>query len=534
MDSLKYTTKFSIIILAFIIGIYSLNAQDGLDNPITKAMMKVYQQQLDEDPQDYETYFKRANEYYNHNQYAKALTDINNALKYTPAKEVDMRFQSLCLRASIYEVTDNYEKALIDLNEAAIIEPNSYTVIYRKANAEYMLKKYDEAKLDYQRMLRLNNRSIEALIGLSRIAVNEKNLGLANEYADNAVELSPSNATVYLRRASVRKLMGNNTGSVDDLILALSTGKETSKALHELVEMGNTDYNAVMTGLSNAIRQAPKVGMYYYIRGIIAKAHHNYVAALVDFKKIINENLYNYHGIYRELADCKYALGKYDDAILDINYAINATKENSEYYVIKAKILRALGKSSEGFDCCNNALDKNPNYTEAITIKGLCLCDLEDYEQAVIMFGEAALNEANNPLNYILRANVLKNYFNQSEANPIYERVTELDYEPNDIKSLKGFALNALNENTLAISWIENILTTNNDNDGLINYYATCLYSQLGDIDKALECMKNALQKGYANYYNWTLNSDANINVAPLRENKRFHELLTQYSLIFK
>lgn len=535
MNTLKYFSKIQILIFTLFIGVYQLNAQEGLDNPITKAMMKVYQQQLDEDPQDYETYFKRANEYYNHSQYAKALTDVNNALKYAPTNEPDIKYQSLCLRASIYEVTNNYEKALIDLNEAAIIEPDSYTVIYRKANAEYMLKKYEEAKLDYQRMLRLNNRSIEALIGLSRIAVNEKNLGLANEYADNAVAFAPAEATVYLRRASVRKLMGNNTGSVDDLILALSTGKETSKALHELVEMGNTDYNAVMTGLSNAIRQAPKVGMYYYIRGIIAKAHFNYVAALADFKKIVNENLYNYHGIYRELAECKYALGKYDDAIYDINYAINATKENTEYYVIKAKILRAIGKSSEGLDCCNNALDKNPNYTEAITIKGLCLCDLEDYEQAIIMFGEATLNEANNPYNYILRANVLNNQLNQSEnAKSIYERVIDLDYNPNDIKSLKGFADIALSENAQAIDWIENILTTNNDNDGLINYYATCLYSQLGDIDKALECMKNALQKGYANYYNWTLNSDANINVAPLRENKRFHELLTQYSLIFK
>ncbi len=534
MNILIYYKKIVIIGILFM-SICQLNAQEGLENPITKAMMKVYQQQLDEDPQDYETYFKRANEYYNHNQYAKALTDINNALKYVPINDTDIKYQSLCLRASIYEVTDNYEKALNDLNEALLIEPNSYHVIYRKANAEYLLKKYDDAKIDYQRMFRINNRSIEALIGLSRIAVNEKNLGLANEYADNAVAIAPTEATVYLRRASVRELMGNNTGAVDDLILALSTGKETAKALHEMVNMGNTDYNAVMTGLSNAIRQAPKVGMYYYIRGIIAKAHHNYVAAMADFKKIINENLYNYHGIYRELAECKYALGKYDDAIYDINYAINATKENSEYYAIKAKILRAVGQPSEGVECCNTALNKNPNLTDAITTKGLCLTDVGNYDQAVILFGEATLNEANNPFNYILRANVLSKDLNQLEnANSIYERVAEMDFELNDIKSLKGFALLAIGEETQAINWIENILSTNNDNDGVINYYAACLYSQIGNIDKALECARFSLQKGYANYHNWVLNSDANINVAPLRNNNQFQELLAKYSLIFK
>lgn len=526
---------YTILFCTLFIGISESNAQDGFDNPITKAMMKVYQQQLDEDPQDYETYFKRANEYYNHNQYAKALTDINNALKYMPSTEIDLKYQSLSLRASIYEVTNNYEKALIDLNEAYIIEPNSYEVIYRKANAEYLLNRFDEAKTDYQRMLRLNNRSVEALIGLSRIAVTEKNLGLANEYADNAVSLAPTDANVYLRRASVRKLMGNNTGAVDDLIIALSTGKETSKALYELVDMGNNDYNAVMTGLSNAIRHAPRVGMYYYIRGIIAKAHYNYVAALADFKKIINENLYNYHGIYKELADCQYALGNYNEAIYNINYAINATKENSEYYTLKAKILRALNRFAEGVDCCNSALTKNPNLTEAISVKGLCLTDLGEYDQAVILFGEATLNEANNPYNYMLRANVIEKYLKQQEnANTIYERIVDIDNEQNDVKSLKGFALLALKRNNQAKIWIENILSTSTDNDGIINYYAACLYSQLGDFDKALECMKVSLQKGYANYHDWTLNYDANINIAPLRENKRFQELIMQYSLIFK
>ena len=50
---------FSIILVNLAISGYP---QDGLNNPITKAMMKVYQQLLDEDPQDYETYYKRANE----------------------------------------------------------------------------------------------------------------------------------------------------------------------------------------------------------------------------------------------------------------------------------------------------------------------------------------------------------------------------------------------------------------------------------------------------------------------------------------
>ncbi len=528
---MKQLIFFLAIILCFSCSI----AQDGLNNPITKAMMNVYEKQLKEDPQDYETYFKRANEYYNHNQYAKALSDINNTLKYIPSNESDLKFQSLCLRASIYEVTTNYDKALVDLREAYKLDPDSYIVLYRKANVEFLQHLYDEAKIDYQRMLRLNNRSVEALIGLSRIAVIEKNLGIANEYADNAVALAPSEAKVYLRRASVRKMMGNNTGAVDDLILALSTGNETSKALHDLVDMGNTDYSAVMTGLSNAIQQAPKVGMFYYIRGVIANYHYNYGVALADFKKIIQENLYNYHGIYKEIAECQYALGMYDEAIYNINYAINATTDNYEYYTLKAKILRALGRSSEGLECCNIALEKNPNFTEAITQKGLCLCDSSNFTQAVSLFSEASLNNADDPYNYILRANILENQLNfLDEANATYQRVVEMSSDSSNVKSLVGFALLSLNKIEEAKVWIENIRKTSLDNDGLINYYSTCLYAQCGDFDKAFECMKISLQKGYANYHQWTNNFDANINVSPIRNDIRFNELLSKYALIFK
>ena len=70
------------VFLAIFFAFFTLftYAQEGLNNPITKAMMKVYEKQLEEDPHDYETYYKRAIEYYNHNHYAKALDDINNAL----------------------------------------------------------------------------------------------------------------------------------------------------------------------------------------------------------------------------------------------------------------------------------------------------------------------------------------------------------------------------------------------------------------------------------------------------------------------
>ena len=116
--------------IALLISCISLTAfsQKGLDAPMTKAVMNVYKQLLSEDPTDYETYYRRACEYYKHNQYALALDDINNALKYVPENESVMRIDFLTLRANIYQQQDNLEEALKDLNNAYAINPESYLV----------------------------------------------------------------------------------------------------------------------------------------------------------------------------------------------------------------------------------------------------------------------------------------------------------------------------------------------------------------------------------------------------------------------
>jgi len=99
------------------------NAQKGIDNPITRAVIEVYDKQLKEDPTDYETWLHRANEYYSHSEYMRALSDVDNALKYVPATETSTREQAYLLRANIYQQTGRYEDALTDLNSVLAITP---------------------------------------------------------------------------------------------------------------------------------------------------------------------------------------------------------------------------------------------------------------------------------------------------------------------------------------------------------------------------------------------------------------------------
>ena len=100
-------------------------------------------------------------------------------------------------------------------------------------------------------------------------------------------------------------------------------------------------------------------------------------------------------------------------------------------------------------------------------------------------------------------------------------------------RSLKGFALLFLGDKEAGDRWMNNILRTVVDFDGLIHYYAACYYCQSGDLDKAMECAQKALTLGYANYHNWTENNDGRITVAPLRDDLKFLNMLHRHDSIF-
>ena len=296
-------------------------AQSGLNDPMTKAMMDVYNQELQSSPDNYEIYFRRANEYYKFNQYLRALSDIDNAILHAPKSDADMLFQCHLLRGEIYQMLEKPAEALSDFTKALSFDPTSFMALYQKANCEYELGKYAEAKADYNRLRANNGRSAEALTGLARVAIKENNLGLASEYMDDAVAMMPADSDIYVRRSGIRRQLGNNTGAVDDLLMAISTDNNP-KAFQQLIDMASADYPAVITALSNAIHQAPDQGMFPYMRAVIAQAHQHYPQAIADYNKIIDANLYNYAGIYNSLAECYLALCDVPQALDNVNRAI--------------------------------------------------------------------------------------------------------------------------------------------------------------------------------------------------------------------
>lgn len=525
--------KFVLLVISAGLAL-SASAQKGINNPMTRAVLDVYERTLKENPTDYETWLNRANEYYRHSEYMRALNDVNNALRYIPTKDTDNRIAATMLRANIYIQTDRPADAIIDLNTVLALDPTDYVAIYQRANCNYTLGNYADAKTDYLRLQRINTRSPEALVGLARIAVKESNLGMANEYLEQAVAYDPNNADLYVRRATVRRDMGNHQGAVEDLILALATDSRNTRAVNMLVEYGKINYPAVIAGLTDVMRQAPNVGMYPYLRAMISQYRGHYKAALNDYQTILDRNLYDYQGIYSSMAECLYAMGRFDEALVKVDKALEMDRNAGDAALLRSRIMRALGRYDEAKAQAAQAMAIMHNSHAAINQMGLAYVSLQDYEQAASLFAESTLSAEDNSdsqMSYLLRAWMLDQYLNQPvAAKGFYEKVVAIADEITDdpLTQMYGaFGRLYAGDATAAAAAADTTLAANTDN-AHIQYLGACFYAQVDDYDKAIECAKRALDAGYANYYDWEYNNDARINVAPLRDDLRFLNLLSR------
>lgn len=531
---MRFNPKVILLAAAAAIG---CAAQAAVTNPMTQAVIRTYDRMISANPADYATLFRRANEYYRHSDYSKALDDANACLRYAPLDNSDgIRFQALMLRAGIYSQTNRPAQAYSDLTSALALEPQAMQALYQRALSLLELGRYTEARDDFRRIQAREPRNVDALIGLARVAAAQGDFAYAASLLEQSAAFSANDPESYVQRAEVRRRMADHRGAIDDLLTALALGKNNRRATRALVDYADTNYEATIDGLTRAIQAVPRNGLYRYLRATIAQSHYNYVAALADLNTILEQQLYSYHGLQASVARCELALGRYEEALDHVGQAIKESAGSvAEYYVLRSQILRALGQHDQAIAAANNAVVINREYVPGLVEMALNYVDKKDYEQAATLLGEASMIDASNPEVYILRAWIHETYLNQPvAAAQFYAKAAEVEgFADDDVASLRGFALARIGRGSEGDSWMERILAGRADHDGRINYLASCYWMMRGNDDKALACVEAALKAGYSDNHAWMHNADGPVNAGALRDDLRFLRLMQQYNSIF-
>lgn len=527
----------------FALCVISMSAQTTDDDErvrqrIQTAVMNVYDNALAENPDDYNTRFARANQLFLNGDYAKAIADADIVVEQVPKKENELKFDTYLLKARAQAALEQYEDEVETLQAAAAINPRSLALIDLMGKACYNLGDMDAAEKNFKTILRESPMNYDAHYWLARVELARNNFGKAYEYSDKAVNLFTANPQVYLNRSDILLRSQQYEQAAQDLISAMSVGNDEGAAMRRLINMSDEHYDEVMNVLATSIDKAPQVGMFHYLRAVIAMRQNHYGQALRNLDFIVENNLYDYHSIYFYRAQCQMALTNYAEALTNVNKAI-ALNENpdAKYYVLKAQCEQNLKTPEAATMTLDQAAKLIPN-NESILLEQARLLSSHRADKEAIAKLTALL--AINPKN--AEALLLKGWIekyrqnNAATANKSFERVLACG---DDMASLRGFALHELGRDDEARAWANKIIQDNRIIGGDSYFLASALLSDIGDYEagdktKSMEYLRSALANGYGNLYEIKVNETPYVNLKLVRRYPDFQTVLDQNSLNFE
>lgn len=530
--------KFLVLVALVLVSgtVFQVAAQS--EDKITQAVMKVYDDYIAKNPNDYSTLFMRANQHYFNGSFDAALSDVNRTIELAPAKESELLFDAYMLRSKLYEISRNYDAALNDVEKAAAIDPTttSLACVDMKGKLAYAKGDYATAETQFKTILQRVPRNYDAMYCLGRIEADKGNAEEAMNWVNQAVGMFTAEPQVYLNRGHVQEMLGKYRDACDTYLIAMSATNDNGDAINHIVDLADSHYDDVIASLRSATNDNPRVGIFYRLCSAIALKYNHYGQALRDLKAITDNNLMDYSTIYNDEALCLYQLGDYDQAYTYANKALASDPINPEGYVLRSLIERRQGKGnnfSTAISSLDRALALDPNYAPALMEKARMLIDQKKYKEALPLLDKAVETNPDNAELLMLRGWLNKNHIkNATAATADFQKVLTL---PDDyVTSLRGFALHELGRDSEASAWAEEKIREASPTGGETYYYAAALQAAMGNKAQGLKYLEACLANGYGGLYDIKVNEAPYVNLAPLRSEPTFNALINQSQLNFQ
>ena len=522
--------KIHRIFLLLIVAVAGLtasaqNSDAVVRDKMTAAVMKVYDDHLAQNPNDYNVLFARAHQHYYDGDYTAALADVNQALMITPKTDKELRFDEYILRARISDARMDFTGELADLRLAQELEPKSLACTDLIGKANLKIGNLNAAEKAFKTILRAESMNYDAMYGLALVEQARGNAKAAENYVTKAVDLFRVLPQVYVNRADIYARQGNVLAAVQDLLNGMAVG-DGGNSVQKLFDLSDTNYDAVMASLADlADRNGTESGEYRYLRANIAMDHCQYAQALDDLRLIKGRRLYDTPNVDYHIARCYLEQARYDEALVQVDQALSRDPRQPEYYLVKSQAEFYAGDGGR-FDEAMAALDRCsesfPQYVPMLLAKAALLSNKGNDKDALGYLNAAVANDPNDVQALLSRALVLKRLENDKLA---VRDLNTIGLMSDDMYDLKGFAMSLLGRDNEAFRWLNQIASQ--PQPGGENYYYAALFMALrGDNFRARDYLQKAVDNGFGSVLRLRDDVLSPLNLKSLRSEPEFGLLM--------
>lgn len=457
-------------------------------------------------------------------EYGRALTAINQALKYLPKKDKEYMSFAYGMRAKVALNLGDTISALKDYGSAIKFTPDDEDLYEKRAQVYYELQKYDLADEDYRKIITLNQGSVMGYMGIGRNAYAQKRFEDAIAQFDYVIKLASDYASGYSFRAESYIGLKRYNDAIDDIIKALELDYD-SKAFYLMQQVADSSFTEIATKIKVQCVKNPSNGYWPYCLGIINEHGKYYKKAIEQYKSSLQKDGSPITA-YR-IACCYKYIGDYSSAIEYIDFAIETDSIDYDYVLEKADLLYELGKTSDAISQLSKYINRYPDFYYGYYRRGFYRDNTYDVDGAIEDYSMSIVLEPRYAYAYLGRADMYRAKGEKELSIADYKKVIELDTIPGN-SSCAQYAYMELGNNERAIDFMNRIIEADSLNAG--NYYdAACIYSRMGDYKKAIENLKISFEKGYRRFSHIEIDDD----LTSLRNINEFKELVKCYKELY-
>lgn len=452
--------------------------------------------------------------------YNDAMTSINLAIKKLPKKDKEYTGRAYASRAHLYAIAGDTITALADFERAIRINPDDEDVQEALGQMLYELKRYDEADNAYRRIIAINPTSVMGYMGLGRDAYAMGNYDEAIRQYDNVIRMYDDYSSGYAFRAESYLKLGKYLEAINDITKSLSIDND-AKAHHYLFEFPDNQITLVVTKLKGMAVKNPHDAEWWYYIGQLYNSKKMYREAIEAVHKAYDIDA---HPVFLEMiADCYRELGDFPQAFEAISQAQQMRPDDLDLISSKADILGESGDVDGAIAEWTRYIDKSPDFFGGYYRRGFFKdlsqqtdAAIEDYDMSIMLNPDYAYA-------YLGKGDMLMRKGQAEGAMEAYRKVIELDTVPNT-SSCAMYAYLALGEKEQAVDFMERVIA--NDSTDCGSYYdGACFYSRLGDLDKALDNLRTAFEKGFRRFHHVMSDDD----LESLRATEGFKVLMEEF-----
>lgn len=344
----------------------------------------------DSEPQNTDIYYERGLIYEQCGYLDKAISDFTRAIELDPSND-----DALSERGNVYRKLHQYELALDDQRRALGINPDSELAYARRGHTYLDLDRNDEALEDFNRAITLNpspdmfyfNRG-STLMKLERFeeAVSDFTRCVGAEFGE---------AKSYTHRAAAYVRLGRYEEAMGDVSEALSVNASEPSAFFVSGDIHTAlrQYDAALKDYSAAIEHGYQpLSVAYLKRGVVYLEGKNYQSAILDLTRATELDP-QLDIAYGARAEAQHHLGRYMDALVDINRAMDLgaiTTAAETLYIARSKTYWGLGDYENALADANRALaEQSSEVGEAFFSRGNAYSGLERFNEAIKDYSKA-------------------------------------------------------------------------------------------------------------------------------------------------